>query len=175
MNLPADKLYDQKKAKDAAIRYLSPYIEEAKRVGVCIAVENMVDFGGFRRRYCGGDVWELIDLVDTINDPSVGICLDTGHALLVGSEIRTLINKLGHRIETLHIHDNDGWDDQHLTPYMGILDWDRFIAGMRDIGYTGALSFESSNTFKALDPELMGYVLNLTGATGKMFARRISE
>jgi len=162
------------------IESYSRLIPAIKKYGVTVCLENM--FTVSRRKVYAAicenpdEVNRYIDTLNQIADEKCfAFCLDTGHALLVGSEIRTLINKLGHRIETLHIHDNDGWDDQHLTPYMGILDWNRFIAGMRDIGYKGALSFESSNTFSAFDHELMGYVLNLTGATGKMFARRIAE
>ena len=53
-NLPHDPLYSRKKALDANLSYLAPFIEAAKKAGVGIAVENMVDFGGKRRRFCGG-------------------------------------------------------------------------------------------------------------------------
>ena len=162
------------------IESYSRLIPASKKYGVKVCLENM--FTSSRRKIYAAicdNPDEVNRYIDTLNEIAgekcFAFCLDTGHALLVGSEIRTLINKLGNRIETLHIHDNDGRDDQHLSPYMGILDWDRFIAGMRDIGYKGVLSFETAPTFNAFDRELMGDVLKLTGVTGKMFARRISE
>ncbi len=162
------------------IESYSRLIPAIKKYGVTVCLENM--FTVSRRKVYAAiceNPDEVNRYIDTLNniagEKCFAFCLDTGHALLVGLEIRTLINKLGHRIETLHIHDNDGWDDQHLTPYMGILDWNRFIEGMRDIGYKGALSFESVSTFRAFDPELMPNILSLMGATGRMFARRIGE
>ena len=166
MNLPADKLYDQKKAKDAAIRYLSPYIEEAKRVGICIAVENMVDFGGFRRRYCGGDVWELIDLVDTINDPSVGICLDTGHANISHVDTAEAIRAMGGRLKALHINDNlaNGKDD-HLFPYFGSVDWAETVKALKEIGYRGDFAYEAGS--QRIPPALYAPWLAYTAALGR--------
>ena len=121
INFPATKAECIKKAGDAMVQ---------------------VDFDTYR---------PLADVIAELDPDHFGICLDTGHALLVGHEMRTLINKLGHRIECLHIHDNDGRDDLHVPPYMGILDWDRFIAGMRDIGYKGVFTFECDSSVRPAD------------------------
>ena len=125
------------------------------------------------------DPYEACDYIDELNDfageKRFAFCLDTGHALLSGRDIYTVIMKLGDRIETLHIHDNDGKADQHLAPYMGTLDWDRFITGIRDVGYAGGLSFETHRTLKQFDTELTDEVIRLIAATGRMFARRIAE
>ncbi len=158
----------------------SALIPAIKKYGVTVCLENM--FTAYRRKMYSAicqNPDEVVRYIDTLNDMAgekcFAYCLDTGHALLVGHEMRTLINKLGHRIECLHIHDNDGRDDLHVPPYMGILDWDRFIAGMRDIGYKGVLSFETLGGLQNFDRELAPNVLSLISATGKMFARRISE
>ena len=123
------------------------------------------------------DMNEAAAYIDELNDMAgekcFAFCLDTGHALLLGKDIYTAIMQIGERLETLHIHDNDGKGDQHLAPYMGCLDWKRFVKGLRDVGYQGALSFETFNTINVFDLELMPEVLKLIGATGRMFARRI--
>lgn len=143
MNLPHDPLYSPKRAKEANLRYLAPMIEEAKKRGVGIAVENMVDFRGYHRRYCGGDLYELLDLVDTINDPSVGICLDTGHAHLAGLDVPAAIREIGSRLKCTHINDNHaGPDDEHLFPYFGTLDWTPVCHALKEIGYEGDFSYE---------------------------------
>ena len=125
------------------------------------------------------DPYEACDYIDELNDfageKRFAFCLDTGHALCTGRDIYTTIMKLGGRIETLHIHDNDGRSDRHLAPYMGTLDWERFVMGIRDVGYTGGLSFETHNTLNLFDRELTPEVLRLIAATGRMFARRIGE
>ena len=73
----------------------------------------------------------------------------------------------------LHIHDNNGITDQHLSPYMGIMDWNRFVRGIRDSGYRNALSFETFNTINVVDDDLALDALKFTAAAGRMFARRI--
>ena len=141
-NLPHDPLYSRQKAKDACLRYLEPHIELAKRVGVGIAVENMVDFGGRRRRFCGGDPEELVDLIDTINDPGVGMCIDFGHANNSGIYVPDFIRMAGSRLKCTHVNDNLGDKDTHLPPFMGTVDWRGVMSALREIGYDGDFSYE---------------------------------
>ena len=56
---------------------------------------------------------------------------------------------------------------------MGIVDWNAFCRGLKEIGYKGALSFETFNAMNVFDPELHADALKLLGATARMFARRI--
>ena len=164
MNLPHDPLYNPKRAKDAAMAKLEPYINEAKKCGIGIAVENMVDFRGNRRRYCGGDIYELIDLVDTINDESVGICLDTGHANIDGVEPAAAIYEIGKRLKATHINDNHASvADEHLLPYFGLINWQKTVKALKDIGYDGDFAYEVEphNVPKELYGEWVRYAANL--------------
>ena len=166
LNLPHDALYDPKKAKEAALRQLDPYIEEAKKCGVGIAIENMVDFRGHRRRYCGGDIYELIDLVDTVNDPSVGICFDTGHANLDGVDPAAAIREIGSRLKATHINDNHAGDlDEHLFPYFGNLNWIDTVKALRDIGYDGDFAYEAGS--QRIPAELYPDWLTYTAKLGR--------
>ena len=125
------------------------------------------------------DPYEACDYIDELNDfageKRFAFCLDTGHALLTGRDIYSTIMKLGSRIEALHIHDNDGKTDRHVTPYMGALDWERFVMGIRDVGYSGGLSFETFNMLNTFDSELAPEVMRLIAATGRLFARKIEK
>lgn len=143
LNLPREPIYAPDKCKEANLRYLAPIIESAKKEGVVLAVENMVDFKGFRRRYCGGDIRELIDLVDTIHDPDVVCCLDTGHANVSGMAAGAAARALGSRLKALHINDNRAIGlDEHLMPYEGTTDWNDLVQALYEIGYTGDFTFE---------------------------------
>lgn len=143
-NLPHAPLYNPKAAKEANLAYLAPLIEEAKKQGVGLAVENMVDYSRNRRRYCGGDPYELLDLVDTIHDPAVGICIDTGHAHQAGMDVPAFIRLVGDRLKATHINDNprDGTKDSHLMPYCGGICWQEVSAALKEIGYRGDFSYE---------------------------------
>ncbi len=166
MNLPHDPLYNPEKAKRANLDYLAPYIEAAKKAGIGLAVENMVDFRGWRRRYCGGDIFELIDLVDTINDPSVGICLDTGHANLGGVDVPAAIREIGPRLRATHINDNlDNGKDDHLFPYFGTVDWKEAMRAFREIGFDGDFAYEAGS--QRLPSSARGFWLKYTAELGR--------
>ena len=145
-NLPHAPLYSPKEAKEANLAYLAPMIEEAKKQGIGLAVENMIDYGRHRRRYCGGDPYELIDLVDTINDPAVGICIDTGHAHQAGIAVGDFIRLAGNRIKATHINDNRQDADSHIIPFFGTADWADISAALKEINYQNDFSYELTFT-----------------------------
>ena len=89
--------------------------------------------------------------------------------------MKPFITALGDRITAFHVHDNNGVTDQHLAPYMGILDWDDFVDALRAIRYDGTMCFETSNIWKAYDHELCPDVMRLIAKTGRMFAERAQK
>lgn len=143
-NLAHAPLYNRENNRAACIAFLAPFIEEARKKGVGIAVENMIDFRRRHRRYCAGDVYELIDLVDTINDPMVGICYDTGHGNISGMVPGEAIRAIGKRLVCTHINDNHAGkpDDEHLLPYFGNIDWTLVMRALAEIGYDGDFAYE---------------------------------
>lgn len=173
-----DRQLDPKTEWDINIARYSEMIPYAKKYGVVICLENM--FTGHNGKIygaCCSDMAMANRYIDTLNgiagEKLFGFCLDVGHALLIGREIYTTIMEIAPNLVALHIHDNNGITDQHLAPYMGIMDWDRFVIGIRDSGYRNALSFETFNTINVVDDELAFEALKFTAAAGRMFARRI--
>ncbi|MBQ3078760.1 MAG: sugar phosphate isomerase/epimerase [Clostridia bacterium] len=174
--------YDNQMDKDAEwdvnIERYSRLIPALKKYDVIACLENM--FTGHRKKIyeaiCS-DFNEAAAYIDELNgiagEKRFAFCFDTGHALLLGKDIYNSLLQVGERIETFHIHDNDGIDDQHIAPYTGRLDWDRFIKGVKEIGFKGTLSFETFNICNIYDPELIPHALKLIAETVKMFARRI--
>jgi len=169
---------DKKAEWELNIKNYSSLIQVAKENDVIICLENM--FAHCRNKIMAAicsDMEEACRYVDTLNDLAgerrFAFCLDTGHLQLVSIDIKNAILKLGDRIEALHIHDNDGIVDQHMPPYMGVMDWSRFTDGLKEIGYKNSINFETYNALKAFDRELAGDVLSLIAKTGRLFARRI--
>ncbi|MCC7009308.1 MAG: sugar phosphate isomerase/epimerase [Acidobacteria bacterium] len=70
-----------------------------------------------------------------------GVCLDVGHAHLVGGAPEAAETLAGYVITT-HIHDNRGRSDDHLVPFDGTIDWHATLMTLSKIGYTGPLVFE---------------------------------
>lgn len=75
---------------------------------------------------------------------SVGICLDFGHAHLIG-DVADEIEVAAEHLITTHVHDNRGREDDHLVPYLGTINWPAALMTMQKIGYDGTYMFEVAN------------------------------
>ena len=119
---------------------------------------------------------EIDDLNAIAGKEVFGLCLDTGHANLLHHDIRTFIRVLGKRIKCLHIHDNNGQNDQHMGPLTGTIDWNNFCDAMHEIGYDHDLSFETfAQTNKVMDfcEEAVYPWMKLIYETGNIFKKKI--
>ncbi len=178
MFLGYDAKLDLKTEWDINIARYSELIPTAKQYGVTVCLENM--FTGYKGKLYAAVCAEMSEAnryIDTLNEIAgekvFGFCLDIGHALLVGKDMYTTIMEIAPNLTTLHIHDNNGINDQHLFPYSGVNDWNRFLKGLKDAGYKGALSFETFNAFQVIDDELAQDALYWQAAIGRMFVKRI--
>jgi sugar phosphate isomerase/epimerase len=72
---------------------------------------------------------------------TVGICLDFGHAHLMG-DVADAIETAAEHLITTHVHDNRGRGDDHLVPYRGTIDWPAALLMMQKIGYDGTYLLE---------------------------------
>ncbi|NLC59545.1 MAG: sugar phosphate isomerase/epimerase [Armatimonadetes bacterium] len=109
-----------------SLRVLEPV---ARAAGVVLALENLPP------AYPGSRPEELLQIIDAVASPYLGICFDTGHAHLSGEGAR-LARALLPRAVTMHLHDNDGSGDQHRFPGTGTLDWAEFGRIYRAVGCT---------------------------------------
>ena len=93
----------------------------------------------------------LVELIEEhLEGFQIGICLDIGHANLLGDVGEAMEIVSGH-LWTTHVHDNRGKRDDHLVPYAGAIDWDHAMMVAQKIGYDGALMFEVANTGDPMD------------------------
>ena len=83
----------------------------------------------------------LVELVESGLDADLGICMDVGHARLMGDVVDAIETCSGHLLTT-HLHDNRGKNDDHLVPGKGVIDWDAALLAFQKIGYDGAWMFE---------------------------------
>lgn len=121
----------------------------AESTGVGIAIENTSDAFRPGRSY-GSIPAELVDLVDALGSPVVGVCWDTGHGHLQGLKQGEALRALGGRLKCLHVADNDGRSDQHVLPFCGTVDWPEVMAGLRAVAYDAPFSFETHASFSRL-------------------------
>ena len=89
---------------------------------------------------------ELVTLLERdLEAPHAGICLDFGHAHLMGDVADAVEVAAEHLIAT-HVHDNRRRDDDHLSPFLGTINWDMALMTMQKIGYDGTYVLELANT-----------------------------
>jgi sugar phosphate isomerase/epimerase len=84
----------------------------------------------------------LVQMIeDELELRDIGICLDFGHAALMGDLVDAIETVSGHLITT-HVHDNRGKADDHLAPFDGSIDWLAALMAVQKVGYEGTLLFE---------------------------------
>jgi sugar phosphate isomerase/epimerase len=89
---------------------------------------------------------ELVTLLERdLEAPHAGICLDFGHAHLMGDVADAVEVAAEHLIAT-HVHDNRRGGDDHLSPFLGTINWDVALITMQKIGYEGTYLLELANT-----------------------------
>lgn len=133
-----DRIISAQKSLDRII----PYAEQRK---ICLAIENLIN----------PNTLMLFDhILKQYQNDNVGVCYDTSHANRVGN-LYSLLNKYSERIIAVHISDNKGQLDDHMLPFEGNIDWERFAQHFASIDYKGVFLLEvemRESSFK--EPEI---------------------
>jgi sugar phosphate isomerase/epimerase len=111
--------------------------------GLRFAVENMMDNRQLRggRRF-GAAPTELVEFLDELAHPALGLTLDTSHANVQRLDVAATVHEFGARLWCTHLSDNDGSGDQHRSPGGGSVDWRALMGALKEIGYAGLLNLE---------------------------------
>lgn len=81
-------------------------------------------------------------LVEEFEGTGLRYCFDSGHALVEGDDILAKWRHLAPQVTTLHLHDNFGQKDEHMTPFSGKVPWEELVPAIKESGYRGMLRFE---------------------------------
>jgi sugar phosphate isomerase/epimerase len=128
---------------EAAWRSLEEIAGLAAQAGVRVALEIIPN--------PLSDAARLVSLLENeVDDLDVGICLDYGHAHLMG-DLGEAIETLAGHLWTTHVHDNGGRRDDHLVPFAGTIDWDAALMATQKIGYEDVLMLEVADTGDPVD------------------------
>lgn len=133
------------RAKNKTEESLCTLATLAEELEIKLAVENLPNIGGWS---FGTDVSQLSKLVSNINNPYLGLCLDTGHSFVGKEDVDLSKNVLecGMNLIALHIQDTDGKKDRHWLPGQGIINWAQFMKDLASIDYKGVLTLEISGS-----------------------------
>lgn len=131
---------------DAHVHYNYEFYDEflnaCDNAGMYACFENLpLGYGQFAT--------QLLELMKAGNGHNVAVCWDFGHGQLnypkrtwSDADQTSGILLLKDRIRAVHVHDNLGKDDNHLLPFLGIIEWEKVLPVLREVGFTGDLVFE---------------------------------
>ena len=115
----------------------------AQEYGVTLAIENMPNVPFFLGRTADA-------LAAVIDGTDLSICFDVGHANTM-DQIGRMIDLLGDRFANIHIHDNYGEKDEHLTIGDGDIDYVDVFGKLSS--YQGNFIIESKNFESAVESQ----------------------
>ena len=124
--------------RTAARRSIEELVALATAVNVRVAIEVIPN--------PLSSAFALCDLIEEeLDGLDVGVCLDYGHAHLMG-DVGEAIETLSGHLWTTHVHDNGGRRDDHLVPFAGSINWDEAMMTTQKIGYDGIFMLEVGDT-----------------------------
>lgn len=142
---------------------ISKLLPVAEKNGVIIAIENT---------YSGGEAYEesyissyedFMYYMDYFKSPSLGICLDTGHAVIRKQNPLELFRKLKKYIVAMHLHTTTENYDLHAMPftlpYGEKIDWFELYKEISESEYPGTLNFELRPSLELSEAAKKAYYL----------------
>ena len=186
MQYQYDIAYDKEQEKKDNIEYFRMLIPILKQCGVGVCFENLYE--GMGQRLTEGvcaDPYDAVWYIDTLNDIAgeelFGFCLDAGHLQLVKRDPYEFIKIMGSRLKVLHLHENDAVGDLHQMPYtFGSSQyegqrWDRLYKGLKEIKFSGTLSFETFPCVNSFPTGMTKPVLKAIYGIGEYMAEQIEN
>jgi len=86
---------------------------------------------------------ELLDFLDNINRPKVGIVFDTGNRIVFENNLRKDIKVLGDKITHMHIKDKN-YLNQNVVLGTGKVNFQEVFIALAEIEYNGLYTFETN-------------------------------
>jgi sugar phosphate isomerase/epimerase len=107
-------------------------IDLAERKNVNIAIENL------------RNPQSLQLVFSNIKSNKLGFCYDSGHENCYTKGV-DFLELYGDKLMALHLHDNDGSDDQHRIIGEGTINWNSVASKLKATNYKGAVTLEIVN------------------------------
>lgn len=151
------------------LEYYKSFLPYAKKFGVKIAVENLVN----------SIFWtpnKLCRFVEMLDSSSFCACVDVGHAAIVGTPPENFIKGMKKGLmQCVHLHDTDGKVDRHWIPYQGTHDWNAVMQALAEYGFEGDLEMEIIHSYDRLDKELYAPMLAYAKQVGDLLLKKFDR
>jgi len=145
---PDEQLQAQLAAMNRSLDELDSFCRDR---GIRIALENGLGAGEPNYELV------LIPTMETRPAEYVGFCYDTGHHNITPRSAREELmrrrdaqrDQLAERLCASHVHDNNGFEDEHRVPFTRVVDWDSVAAFLRRARYAKPLNLEVSSATRS--------------------------
>lgn len=123
---------DRRARMEQARKSLCTLAETAAEYDAVVCVEDLP------RSCLGRSSYDILELLKA--DERLRCCFDTNH--LLGEYIPDFIRKVGPKIVTTHVSDYDFWNERHMLPGEGKIDWKELYETLKETGYEGPWLYE---------------------------------
>lgn len=131
---------------DINVKFYEELYDTAEKFGVNLLIENSCEQNVPTYYLRTGR--EMKEFLQRANHPLLHACWDTGHAHMRGMDQYQSLVDLGDDLYALHVQDNYGDLDSHVTPMVGNCNFDQVMQALMDIGYKGYYTFEGGTTLR---------------------------
>lgn len=115
---------------------LGKLAEVAKKLGIMLALEHLTPQSSNLLNSADA----VCRMVEMVEHPNLGAALDLGQMSVFGETVDTYFNRLGNRIQIVHMM--DGSPDGHLAFGDGILPLQEYFNKLERAGYAGIITLE---------------------------------
>ncbi|MGA3291177.1 MAG: sugar phosphate isomerase/epimerase [Candidatus Bathyarchaeia archaeon] len=141
IGLPSWK-WKRKQALERLLLSLEKVLPLCGNLEVLLAIENVNPMPKHSEFfYLGDNINDLQYIFSKLKSPNLKLCLDVGHANTNEGPIK-YIEEFADRIVSVHIHDNNGKYDEHLTIGMGTINWNILADEFKKIKFYGPFVYE---------------------------------
>ncbi len=115
------------------VEFWTPLADRAQGLGLVLALENMWEF----------DPYIIQEVLRQVDSPALMGCLDVGHARLFSSvDMDTWLRVMSPYIVHLHLNNNRGEVDEHLSFDDGVINYQELLPKLRALPLKPAFSLE---------------------------------
>lgn len=175
-----DSESERRRIHDWNVRWFHDLLPLAERYNVTINLENTFDShhtqqpGDAPYPYTRAE--DMLALMHDIGSARVQLCLDTGHANIEAQDIPAMIRAFRGNLATVHLNDNYGriapvYEDLHLFPGSGRIEWTPIFEALREIGFRGPLNIEPIAELKRMPNEVRRIQLHAAADTLRALAQ----
>lgn len=151
---------DKEKSRRGNIKLLSKLLPVAEESGVILAMENI--YGNDYADVHISTYEDFMFYMDHFKNPWLGICLDTGHAVILRQDPVELFKKLKKYIAALHLHTTVESIDMHAIPYTlpyCDIKWNDLYGEIANSEYQGSFNMELGPNSKLSDDAKKAFYL----------------